>query len=760
MLKKWLPLNYILKRAARSYGFIDPVKVLARLRQFGHPSEVQEPIELIRAGVVFHARGLINTRAIQYNLDWVWPYWVVKQFKPNDSSFIPRGFSFSHVNLTHRNWTAVGLPDTALYPIVDPRGLVTPFFDGWSLDFWVRSRDGSLLLPSQCGTADQRLDYSSGLAVHTTASENGLSIKTSVRVVHSGSSPRLVINAEADAEPGAAVILALRPYNPEGIQFIDHIAYDRDRLTFLVNNEQEILMDRKADKVALSNYETGDVSRLLREDHGEDSVQCPIGMATSAAFFTVGRNGSRSLEVCMDLARDPSEKRNRSAENTSPRNWETYTANSATLQVPDDQIRFLYDAAVRTIILLSSEEAFPGPYTYKRFWFRDSCFMINALLAIGMAERSERLVRNFPELQKSSGYFQSQEGEWDSNGQVLWIADRLQYLTGCSYDGGFLKSLFKGARWIEKKRGGKDGANNHEGLFPPGFSAEHLGPNDYYYWDNFWGLAGLRAGVRLADRLNMEKEKNEIQSWADDFENRIFSSIAKIPENMKTGAVPASPYRRMDAGAVGSLVADYPLQLTKPGDERILGTIDYLMENCFHSGAFFQDMIHSGINIYLTLAIAQTFLRSGDSRYRVLIDKTAELASPTGQWPEAIHPITGGGCMGDGQHGWAAAEWIMMIRNLFVREEADQLIIGSGVFPRWLESGETLVFGPTLAGGGRITVRLRQPDGEGPVFVDIEAAGVDPDTQYRIQVPGFTPRNVTGAREGIRLEPEFEGAAV
>jgi chemotaxis methyl-accepting protein methylase len=31
---------------------------------------------------VFHARGLVNAKAIQHNLDWVWPYWVERQFNP------------------------------------------------------------------------------------------------------------------------------------------------------------------------------------------------------------------------------------------------------------------------------------------------------------------------------------------------------------------------------------------------------------------------------------------------------------------------------------------------------------------------------------------------------------------------------------------------------------------------------------------------------------------------------------------------------
>ena len=103
------------------------------------PSRRKSPNQSSFCGpdVLFHARGLINTKAIQNNLDWVWPYWVERQFNPADVSFIPRAFSFSHINLTHRNWTAVGLPDVPYYPIVDPRGLVTPHFDGWSLDFWL-----------------------------------------------------------------------------------------------------------------------------------------------------------------------------------------------------------------------------------------------------------------------------------------------------------------------------------------------------------------------------------------------------------------------------------------------------------------------------------------------------------------------------------------------------------------------------------------------------------------------------------------------
>ena len=91
-----LPWRKIIARMARSHGFVDPVNILSRLEKFAQPSEIAEPIELLRAGAEFHARGLMNTKAIQHNLDWIWPYWVHSQFNPKDKAFLPRAFSITH----------------------------------------------------------------------------------------------------------------------------------------------------------------------------------------------------------------------------------------------------------------------------------------------------------------------------------------------------------------------------------------------------------------------------------------------------------------------------------------------------------------------------------------------------------------------------------------------------------------------------------------------------------------------------------------
>ncbi|MDZ7809018.1 MAG: hypothetical protein U5L11_01315 [Arhodomonas sp.] len=139
---------------------------------------------------------------------------------------------------------------------------------------------------------------------------------------------------------------------------------------------------------------------------------------------------------------------------------------------------------------------YPGPDTYKRFWFRDAAFIVHALLDAGLTDRARRMLAPFPGRQhRTTGYFHSQDGEWDANGQALWILSRYHEVTGEELPEAWLQALRRGARWIARKRTDAHGDAPHAGLLPAGFSAEHFGPNDYYYWDDYWSVAGLQAAA-------------------------------------------------------------------------------------------------------------------------------------------------------------------------------------------------------------------------------------------------------------------------
>ncbi|OGW91793.1 MAG: hypothetical protein A3D28_03865 [Omnitrophica bacterium RIFCSPHIGHO2_02_FULL_63_14] len=724
----------MIRRAARAQGFIDPFVIFSKLKRFSKPSEVWVPTELLRSGAVLQARGLMNTQAIQHNPDWVWPFWAERQFNPLDDAFIPRAFSLTHINLTHRNWTAVGLPDFHELPLVDPRGLVTPFFDGWSLDAWIVPESEPALLPSRLPAARQELVMDGSLSVITRSHQAGAALDSSVEVVDQMREKTCRVHYRASSATPALLVLTLRPYNPEGVNLVHHIECLPEGSGWLVNKKERLLFSRPPARFVFSDYSQGDVFDKLGLPEASGGVHCEVGMASAAALYSIRPGQALEIEATVPLGRTE-----------HPTTWADNLKGRCRLEIPDERMQFLYEAAVHMMILHSpQDDVYPGPYTYKRFWFRDAAFILYAMLSVGLVERVEKVLDRFPSRQTALGYFQSQDGEWDSNGQALWILERFCRFTNREPKPRWLRAVLHAAYWIQRKRTSAAKKCPHAGLLPSGFSAEHLGPNDYYYWDDFWSIGGLRAAAFMAKAAG-EGEKSK--AFAVEARHLMLCTRRSLEgAALKLGhkAMPASPYRRMDAGAIGCLVPGYPLQLWRPRDERLLATAEFLLRECFLGGGFYQAINHSGINAYLSLHVAQILLRAQDPRYRDILEAIAGLATPTGQWPEAIHPRTKGGCMGDGQHMWAAAEWVLLMRNMFVREEEteNRLVIGQGIPGDWTRAGTPLAMGPVWTQYGPVSVEIAPASAAGAARVSWKAVWHEKPAAIDVCLPGFEPATV------------------
>ncbi|MBF0523175.1 MAG: hypothetical protein HQL24_08990 [Candidatus Omnitrophica bacterium] len=769
MWLKWFPWRFLVRNAAHRRGFLDPVKVLSQLQNFAQPSEVAAPMELLRSGVVLHARGLINSLAIQHNLDWIWPYWVECQYNPRNEAFIPRAFSLTQINLTHRNWTALGVPDSSEFSIVDPRGLVTPCYDGWSLDAWIIPEKGSPLIPSRLAEVSQKLVMEKGLCVITESRLEQLSLQIKAQVIGSSEFPVCQIQVEGLAHQAANLVISLRPYNPEGVSFVHDIALFETRMGWKVNKKDFVRFNIPPERYDFSYYYHGDVysrvAAILRAQRDDDGVPnpinstseeqkeiwCRVGMASAAAVYKLQEGHAREIIISVPLSKNKIEKEFHSDDQPAAQlAWEKSLRRECSLQIPDEHFQFLYEAAIHTMVLHSPKEVYPGPYIYRRFWFRDAAFILNGLLCVGLKDRVRRALDCFRFRQTAQGYFLSQEGEWDSNGEALWIIRQYCEMTGNVPPKEWKESIQKAGKWICKKRLSSDIKFEHAGLLPSGFSAEHLGPNDFYYWDDFWAVAGLKAAAFLCKAYKDNESASHFENEAQELSECLERSLQKSAERLQRPAIPASPYRRLDTGAIGSLAGSYPLRISDAHDKRILGTVDYLMKKCLVKGGFFHDMTHSGINPYLTLHLAQVLLRAGDPRCFDLMTTVANLATSTGQWPEAIHPRTGGGCMGDGQHVWAAAEWVLMIRNCFVREEDNRLILCSGIPRIWIEKNQIISFGPAPTSFGNIQISIK-PKGQN---ILVEWQGQWPKAQepaIDIQLPGFKAMRIVPGTNSLEL---------
>ena len=343
--------------------------------------------------------------------------------------------------------------------------------------------------------------------------------------------------------------------------------------------------------------------------------------------------------------------------------------------------------------------------------------MIYALDATGFSHFTEPILRHFPDKQSSAGYFRSQQGEWDSNGQALWTAwQHARLTTNTTLLQDLFPSFVRATKWIDAKRlttHATEGKPYH-GLLPRGLSAEHLGHADYYFWDNLWSLAGLDAFVGICQRLDRGSERDQISDLLSSYRGATVAAITFASMQHGTEAITAGPLRGIDCGMIGSICAWYTLQLFHPTDPRLITTLDLLEKRFSVNGMFFQDFIHSGMNVYLTLQIAHSWLYAGkrEQFWRVFAT-VCSFASPTMNFPEAIHPATRGGCMGDGHHGWAAAEVVLALRDAFVFERKrpdsgrSDLILLSGIPVEWFSPGEAFAIERVPIPGGSLGVRVR-----------------------------------------------------
>jgi hypothetical protein len=93
-----------------------------------------------------------------------------------------------------------------------------------------------------------------------------------------------------------------------------------------------------------------------------------------------------------------------------------------------------------------------------------------------------------------------------------------------------------------------------------------------------------------------------------------------------------------------------------------------------------------------------------------IINWVVHHASPTFTWAEGIHPITRGGAMGDGHHGWALADFLLIVRNLLLFEENDHLVLTPILPEEWTNEMNVIKVedAPTYFGNVSFTIAFGQ----------------------------------------------------
>jgi len=711
--------QYIINKIAGYLGI--PNTVMAYWHAFNKVGKQSTglPKVLMALGARNFFRGLLNRFVIPVNLDWVWPYWVEQQYDPLSPSFVARGFQIGSLNMTHRNWTAIGAMNSAKEAIVDQRGLLVPLIHGWSLDNWVYT-NGQLFAPSQLDTVKQYLCQD--LPIIITEYQAGNIQVLTENFVEKHDHDDLIfqrvklVNIGKKAET-FSFVCSIRPYNTEGLSLITNLEYKDQK--FYVNEHLGIQLSEAPDQVLCNCYDEGDVSLKLGATW-DDAIltACPVGFCTGMALYsvTLAPKETKVLSAIIPMEQKLAIKginqfsvEERFTESIA--NWRDRLDNRGLrIRVPDERLQAAFQAnRAHMLVFHDGDSITPGPFSYHFFWYRDAAYMLNALDKIGFIEEARRVLETYPHRQKKLGHFCSQKGEWDSNGQAIWTLVEHARLTN---DNEFLNRVYPSIRgaikWIARNLS-KEKDPLYRGLHRAGISAEHFGSYDVYYWDDFWSLAGLREGIRAAGLLGKDNDVTRFQKIYDRLYESVQTSLSCVAERFGQPIIPISPSpaRRMDSAAIGSLSCLYPLQLFDPFDERLDNTLAYLEAHAMPGGGFFHDIMHAGYGTYLTAHVAECYIARRDPRAWDVLNWLLGMATDTFTWPEAMNPQNKGGNMGDGHHGWAAADFLLLVRNMLIKEEDESLVLLAGAPDEWFKTGKEIRLEQAPTHFGTVTIRFK-----------------------------------------------------
>lgn len=672
--------------------------------------------------------GANNMLAVHTNRNWVWPLWIEEQWQPRSSAFIPTGAGLLGANLSRRNWTSLGHSASPLECMVDPVGMITVEPHSWSLLPYLKSNGVLQAPPYLQDKVNQSLSddilpvvethYPEIDSLHWTSTSAATFIDDALRITC-----RIVVQNTGSEPVNAVIGFGVRPYNVLSIGHVNHIENFGSFLR--VNRTWDVEILEPPTRVLLGDRGTGDpIKDSSPRPMSQDTkvIRARSGIAAGSIEYdrTVqpGERLSLGVVIWCDAVKKKSRKK------TSRPRLHTHVdalirareeelrledLRAARIKFPEEKFEQQFNAIKLRLPAFDDVTHFsPGTFLYHTHWYRDSYFISEAFTNLGFLKEVREKIEAYPSRQQPSGAFVDHPGELDSHAIALCSMLTFARKSG---DTRLLRDLFdsvwRGLQWLEKQRvpASKRQAL-HEGLLPASFSAEHFGGCDHYFWDNFWSLQAMKLGRRAARKLGREKEAATLDKMTTSFEKSLQFAIGATLERVGGQVLPVSPYRWPDAACIGNLVACDPLELNEICNPWIRPTLDFLLGSHFHQGLFFQSVFHTGLNSYLTAQVARVLIRMEDPRSMDLIHAISRAASATVTWPEAINPRTQGGCMGDGDHGWAAAEFCNVLRQTIVIEEAGGLTLFQGVPSEWFTQGAVTSIhnAPTLY--GRITASL------------------------------------------------------
>ena len=469
------------------------------------------------------------------------------------------------------------------------------------------------------------------------------------------------------------------------------------------------------------------------------------------AVFSGEKNGSAAYFPKIDFA---------SSLNEVKRYWGKRVP--LQMDLPDEEYANCFYASIYYILMLMTKrELWAGPYSqgYDQFTLHDAVEMSGALDKAGLQEIARGTLSYFN--------FKNKDPYLDALGGSLYALYEHYRMTK---DSKWLKKVYprmrKGCKRIgflrSKQLRSRSKGDPVYGLLPESASQDNFSKKAHLYVDNWWGIAGLKATIEAAKVLGMEADIKWLTEEYEDFFRCLIDSFRKVTAKERLSYIPA--------------FADYWPQKERITDKehRILGEaqmawahrpalfpglslgipvpLDLLKRSYCHyweksgkftnyDGAWYVEYENYFWGYNVMLAHPLIYLGMEDIALKNIRWNIKHQSCPGG-WMEAMKARLNKkgfreieeGVVGDVPHGWVAAHYAILLRNMLLREEKGKVILLSSIPANWLMDGKCIKLKkvPTYFGEANFSLRSHLKKGFIRLILDFKEL---PPNGYILKLP-------------------------
>ncbi len=445
--------------------------------------------------------------------------------------------------------------------------------------------------------------------------------------------------------------------------------------------------------------------------------------------------------------------------------WNTQIGSGISIETPEKKVNDTYKTSL--VNDLESLNLVNGQIVqtinqlhYHGFYLRDSADFVRMYDTSSYSGIAGEVLKFFAVKQQPNGNFLSQPGQYDGWGEALWAYGEHYRIT---HDKQFAAAVYprvqRAVGWLVTAL-----ARDPLHLMPATDVRDNEFVPGHLTGYNFLALDGLGAAELLAHDLGYPQDEKRFRAIEKQLRAALMAQLRKVtPED--GGAIPPCLDPHSGGTDWGNLLSVYPEQQLKPWDPMVTATLRKTQAR-YQEGLITYHQKGQGVFLhhYLTMKNTETELVRGEQEqairefYAVLLHTSSTNAG----WEYSIRPWGNRDFQGNlAPHGWFAAEYRNLLRNMMVREEGSNLHLLSAVSPEWIGAGKRIRVQRAATYFGTVQFTLRCTSDTSATF----DFSLDGNSSYApaavvLHIPWFIDPTSFRARAQGKLLPVRAGAVM